>query len=141
MKKQLNFSHVKPELDNTALAKLDPAVSKQRVKPGLPLLEQAVHKVTLTQLSCFCPKQETAESGRDSCHRSALQNPPEARIRWPDKVADSSQLHTQEHAESHDDLGWETSGVSSPTSCSEQSQVKKYSAEHKARPNRKYFSL
>lgn len=48
MKKQLHFSHVKAELDNTALAKLDPAVSKQRVKPGLPLLEQAVHEGIVT---------------------------------------------------------------------------------------------
>lgn len=45
MKKQLNISHVKAELDSPGLAKLDPAVSGQGVKPGLSLLEQAAREV------------------------------------------------------------------------------------------------
>ena len=36
-----------------------------------------------------------------------FKRPLKHRIRWPDKVADSSQHYTQEHAESQNHLDWE----------------------------------
>lgn len=37
---------MKAELDDTGLAKLDPAISEQRIKTGLSLTEQEIHEVT-----------------------------------------------------------------------------------------------
>lgn len=37
---------MKAELDDTGLAKLDPAISEQRIKPGLSLIKQGIHEAT-----------------------------------------------------------------------------------------------